>query len=155
MGEFLLGKQLPYIVLSFLSFLTLVAMAIGHFGLSIKGSAWALALAGVLYAFAMTGLGLLVSCFTRTQVAALVATAVICVVPAISFSGFVHPAATLEGPARVFGWLFPGQWFHNVNLGVFAKGQPFAAFATEYLVLFGFGLFFVAAARETLEKQER
>lgn len=154
-GEFLIGKQLPYVALSFLSFMTLVTMAILHFGLSIKGSALALAFAGVLYAFAMTGLGLLISSFTRTQVAALVATAVICVVPAISFSGFVHPAATLEGPAKIVGKLFPAQWFHNVNLGVFAKAQPFGAFAAEYLALFAFGFVFVAAARAALKKQEK
>ena len=154
-GEFLIGKQLPYIVLSFLSLSSLVAVAILHFGLSLKGSPLALAFAGLLYTFAMTGLGLLVSAFTRTQVAALVATAVICVVPAISFSGFLHPAATLEGPARVIGAFFPAQWFHNVNLGVFAKGQGLGTFALDYLVLFAFGVGFVAVARAALDKQER
>ncbi len=154
-GEFLLGKQLPYVLLSLLSFCTLVATAIVHFGLTIKGSAAALALAALLYTFAMTGLGLLVSSFTRTQVSALIATAVICAVPAISFSGFLHPAATLEGPARYFGMLFPAQWFHNVNLGVLAKGRTFGDFTTDYLVLFAFGFAFLLAARLTLQKQER
>jgi ribosome-dependent ATPase len=153
-SEFLMGKQLPYILVSFVSLVTLVVAGILHFGLTIKGSAPALVIAGLLYAFAMTGLGLLVSSFTRTQVAALVATAVICSVPAISFSGFLHPAETLEGPARIIGRLFPGQWFHNVNLGVFAKGQPFAAFTTEYLVLLAFGLTFIWIARSILDKQE-
>lgn len=154
-GEFLLGKQLPYVLLSLLSFWTLVATAIVHFGLTIKGSAAALALAALLYTFAMTGLGLLVSSFTRTQVSALIATAVICAVPAISFSGFLHPAATLEGPARYFGMLFPAQWFHNVNLGVLAKGRTFGDFTNDYLALFAFGFVFLLAARLTLQKQER
>ena len=154
-GEFLMGKQLPYIFISVASLFVLVIAATLHFGLSLKGSVLALATAGLLYAFAMTGIGLLVSSFTRTQVAALVATAVICSVPAISFSGFLHPTATLEGPAWIIGKLFPGQWFHNVNLGVFAKGLPFGAFTTEYLVLLSFGLTYLVAARLILAKQER
>jgi ribosome-dependent ATPase len=154
-GEFLIGKQLPYVLLSFLSFWSLVIVSILYFGLSIKGSAAALGLAALLYTFAMTALGLLVSSFTRTQVAALIATAVICAVPAISFSGFLHPAATLEGPARIFGMLFPAQWFHNVNLGVLAKGRAFDAFTADFLVLFAFGLILLLAARLTLRKQEQ
>ena len=154
-GEYLIGKQLPYIAIGFLSLVMLVLVAILHFGLSIRGSVLALAFAGLLYVFAMTGLGLLVSSFTRTQIAALIATAVISVVPAVSFSGYLYPAATLDGAARVMGHGFPALWFQNVSLGVFAKGLPFGAFAREYLVLFAFGIGFVLAARMVLRKQER
>jgi ribosome-dependent ATPase len=153
-GEFLLGKQAPYIVLGFASFLSMVALAYGLFGVTVKGSAAALTLAALLYVAAGTGLGILISTFVRSQVAAIIATAVICTVPAINFSGFLYPAATLEGAGRFIGMGFPSLWFQNVSLGAFTKGRDFAAFYPEYLILLAFALGYLALASKLLRKQE-
>jgi ribosome-dependent ATPase len=153
-GEFLLGKQAPYVVLGFASFLSMVALAYGLFGVTIKGSAAALALAALLYVAAGTGLGILISTFVRSQIAAIIATAVICTVPAINFSGFLYPAATLEGAGRFIGMGFPSLWFQNVSLGAFTKARDFAAFYPEYLILLAFGLGYLALASMLLRKQE-
>jgi ribosome-dependent ATPase len=153
LGEFIIGKQLPYIVLGLVSFLSLIAMAMFQFDLSIKGSAAALLLAGLLYVFATTALGLFISSFVRTQIAALIVAAVICVVPSVQFSGYLYPAATLEGFAYYMGHGFPALWFQNVNLGVFAKGQGFTTFFAEFIILFSFGVGFLVAARLILRKQ--
>ena len=99
-GEFLIGKQAPYVLVGFASFLSLVALAGFVFGVPVKGSAAALCSAALLYVFAATALGILISIFVRTQVAAIVATAIISTVPAINFSGYLYPAAALEGSGR-------------------------------------------------------
>ncbi|MCR6734111.1 MAG: ribosome-associated ATPase/putative transporter RbbA [Afipia sp.] len=153
-GEFLLGKQAPYVVLGFTSFLTFVIVAGLLFGVQVKGSAAALALAALLYVFAATALGILVSTFVRTQVAAIIGTTIFTVVPGSIFSGFIYPAAALEGPGRVLGMGFPSLWFQNVSLGTFAKARDFADFYPEYLILFAFGLGFLLAASLLLRKQE-
>ncbi len=154
-GEFLVGKQLPYIVVSAASFLTLLLIAVLHFGLTVKGSLAGLLLAGLFYVFAMTAFGMLVSSFVSSQVAALVATAVICQVPALNFSGFLHPAGSLEGSGYVIGHSFPALYFQNVSIGMFAKASGFLDFSSEYAVLLGLGLLFLLAARLVLTKQER
>jgi ribosome-dependent ATPase len=77
------------------------------FDVTVKGSVTALVLGALLYVFAATALGTLVSCFVRSQVAAIIGTAIICTVPAVSFSGYLYPAATLEGAGRVIGMSFP------------------------------------------------
>jgi ribosome-dependent ATPase len=153
-GEFLLGKQAPYIVLGFASFLSLVIMVNLVFGVTVKGSAAALALGALLYVFAATALGTLVSTFVRTQVAAIIVTAIIITTPAINFSGYLYPVATLEGAGRIMGLSFPSLWFQNVSLGTFAKARDFAAFYPEYLILFAFGFGFLVAACLLLRKQE-
>src|SRR5205085_12516962 len=61
--EFLLGKQLPYVAVAFVQFVTLVALAVFLFGVPIKGSILTLALGGVLFVLASTGFGLLISVF--------------------------------------------------------------------------------------------
>jgi len=154
-AEFLLGKQIPYVIIGFVSFLTLIALAGLLFGVTVQGSWAALLLGGLLYVVATTGLGLFVSTFARTQVAAIVGAAILSTVPAINFSGFLYPVAAAEGGGRFLGLGFPALWFQKISLGAFAKARPFADFGLEFLVLFGFGVFYWALSSALLRKQER
>ncbi len=153
--EFIFGKLLPYVALSYLGFLALVGLSVFHFGLAIKGSAAALLLAGLLYVFSTTALGMFASCFATTQIAATIAAVVICVVPSFQFSGYLYPSASLNGFAYVAGHGFPALWFQNVSIGVFAKERGFFVFLPEFAILFGFGILFLLGARLFLRKQER
>ncbi|OYQ35993.1 multidrug ABC transporter ATP-binding protein [Niveispirillum lacus] len=153
-GEFLIGKQAPYILIGFASFLIMLIVTWLLFAVPVKGSLAALCLGVVLYIVAGTGLGLLISTFVRTQVAAIALTAILCTVPAVNFSGFLYPAATLEGGARLFGLSFPSLWFQTISLGSFAKARGFAAFHLEFTMLALFALLFLGAACLLLNKQE-
>ncbi|MBD5603436.1 ABC transporter permease, partial [Citrobacter freundii] len=86
-SEFLLGKQLPYIVLGMLNFLLLCALSVFVFGVPHKGSFLTLTLAALLYVTIATGLGLLISTFMKSQIAAIFGTAIITLIPATQFSG--------------------------------------------------------------------
>ncbi|SNS70687.1 MULTISPECIES: ribosome-associated ATPase/putative transporter RbbA [unclassified Azospirillum] len=152
--EFLLGKQMPYVVIGFVSLLILVATTVLLFGVMVNGSLAGLLLGGALYIMAATGLGLLVSTFVRTQVAAILVTAIISVVPAINFSGFLYPASTLEGGAALIGRAFPSLWFQTISLGAFAKARDFSALHLEFVMLGLFALGFMTAASLLLRKQE-
>jgi ribosome-dependent ATPase len=153
-AEFLIGKQGPYVLVGFTSFVSLVAFAVFVFGVPVKGSLPALFLAGALYVFATTALGILISVFVRTQVAAIVVTAIVSTVPAINFSGYLYPTAGLDASGRLIGMSFPSLWFQNVGLGTIAKGRDFAVFYPEFLVLFALGFGYLAAASLLLRKQE-
>ena len=124
--EFLLGKQIPYIGLAIVSFLLLTAMAIAVFGVPLKGSFLVLAAAGLLYVTAATAFGLLISAFVRSQVAALIGTAVLSILPAVQFSGLVEPVSSLAGPGRFMGEVFPTTHFLTIARGTFSKGLGFA-----------------------------
>ncbi len=153
-AEFLIGKQGPYVLVGFASFVSLVLFAVFVFGVPVKGSLLALLLAGALYVFATTALGILISVFVRTQVAAIVVTAIISTVPAINFSGYLYPTAGLDASGRLIGMSFPSLWFQNVGLGTITKARDFAVFYPEFLVLFAFGFGYLAAASLLLRKQE-
>jgi ribosome-dependent ATPase len=55
-------------------------------------------LAALLYVTIATGLGLLISTFMKSQIAAIFGTAIITLIPATQFSGMIDPVASLEGP---------------------------------------------------------
>ncbi len=154
-GEFLIGKQLPYLLIGFIAFLLLAGLAAPVFGLLPKGSLAALALGALLYVGASTSFGLLVSAFVRTQVAAIFAASILCMIPTVNFSGLLYPTSTLEGTGRIFGMLFPASWFQTVSLGVFDKGLDFAHFLPQFAALAGFFLGFLGLARLLVRKQER
>jgi ribosome-dependent ATPase len=152
--EFLLGKQLPYVAIGFASFLTLLLVAIYLFGVPVKGSFAAL-LAGVfVYIGAATAFGLLISCFTSTQIAAIFTTTILTLVIGINFSGLLVPFSSLSGAALWIGLGFPSGWFTQISLGTFTKALGFGELWPDLLVLVVFALGFVAAATLILRKQE-
>ena len=153
--EFLLGKQLPYVGLAMLSYLILLNLTLFLFDVPLKGSLVALTLGALLFVFATTGLGLLMSTFMRTQIAAVFGTAIASVIPTILFSGMFSPVASLTGPGRVFGPGFPSAWFHHVSIGSFTKGLAPAALWPDYLALVGFGLGFLVLGRLLLRTRAR
>ncbi len=152
-SEYLLGKQLPYVAIGMLSYLSLLLLAGGILGVVPKGSLLALSVAAFVYVFAATAFGLLVSAFVSTQVAAIFGTAIVTAMTAAHYSGFLIPASSLEGPGRIMGLSFPALWFQTISLGVFAKGLDVWAFKAEILALLGFALAFLVLARLLIRKQ--
>jgi len=153
--EFLAGKQLPYIVVAMVSFLLLLLLAIFLFGVPVKGSLATLALGTLLYVTATTGFGQLVSTFTRTQVAAVFATAILSIVPAVNFSGLMVPVSSLAGGARLFGLGFPSSWYQPISSGVFTKGLGLSVLWLNLVMLAIFAVVFHIIAQLLLRKQER
>jgi ribosome-dependent ATPase len=120
--EYLLGKQLPYVGIGMLNFLILTIMALVVFNVPIKGSFLMLTLCTLLYLMATTGIGMVTSTFTGSQVAAVFVTAIITIVPTIQFSGLLQPVSTLEGNAARVGSIWPATYYMHSSLGAFTKG---------------------------------
>ena len=153
--EFMLGKQLPYVVISMVSYLGLIVLAIFVFGVPIKGDFLLLTLGTFLYVFATTGLGFLMSVFTKTQIAALGGTAIATLLPTISFSGMINPVSSLDGVAYFIGSIFPATYFINISRGTFSKDIGFAGHSFDLFALFLGALCIAALSLLTLKKQEQ
>ena len=152
--EFLLGKQLPYVAIALVSFVTLLLLALFLFRVPVKGSMATLFLGVGIYLCATTGLGLLISSFTKTQVAAIFGTAILTILPAQNFSGLTVPMSSLSGSARAIGLGFPAGWFQQISVGTFTKGLGMGDLWPDILILAGFVVVYFAAAAVALRKQE-
>ena len=119
--EFLLGKQLPYIVLGMFNFFLLCLLSVWVFGVSFKGSFLTLTLAAFLYITIATGFGLLISCFMKSQIAAIFGTSIATLIPATQFSGMIDPVSSLEGVGRWIGNIYPTSHFLTITRGTFSK----------------------------------
>ena len=153
--QFLIGKQIPYILLSFFSYLILVLAAIFVFEVPIKGSILAMFLGTLLAICASTAFGLLISSFVKTQIAGIFATAILMIMPTINFSGMLVPVANLDLNFQIMGKLFPGAWYQIISLGGFTKGLGFRDFIDNYLALIIIYLVYLSLAMLFLKKQEK
>ena len=153
--EFLLGKQLPYIIVALISFVLLVIQSQLMFHVPIKGSLLALSFGVFLYVIATTGFGLLISTFTSTQIAALCGTAILTILPTVSFSGLTTPVAALEGASYWIGQFFPASYFLVISRGVFTKALGFADLIPQFVALAAFIPVLTLASVALLRKQEK
>jgi len=154
-AEFMLGKQLPYIVIAMFNFLLLALCAVTLFDVPVKGDFITLTLATLVYVVFSTGFGLFSSIFTRSQIAAMVFTLIACMLPAIKFAGMIDPVSSLEGMGRVIGEIYPVSHYITISRGVFSKALGmtdlhafFLPMALASLVILGLSIAF-------LKKQER
>ena len=153
--EFLLGKQLPYVIISMISFFILVSFSIVIFGVPLKGSFFTLSLAALLYIICTTGIGLLMSSFAKTQIAALAGTAIFTLLPTVQFAGLKDPVSSLEGIGKFIGDFFPVTYFINVSRGVFSKNVSFAELHLEFFALGTSAIVITMLSLLVLKKQEK
>jgi ribosome-dependent ATPase len=125
------------------------------FGVPLTGSFATLLLAAVLYAVSATGMGLLASSVTRSQIAAMFFAMIGTLIPAVQFAGMMDPVSSLEGGARLVGEVYPATHMFTISRGVFSKalsfgdlGQPLLALAASVPVI-------MAVAILLLKKQEK
>lgn len=133
--EFLFGKQLPYIGLAFLNFLMLTAFAVFIFQVPFTGSFPTYALAALLYVTIATGMGLVLSTFMNSQIAAIFGTALLTLIPAVQYSGIIDPVSSLQGAGAFIGKIYPATYFVTISRGVFSKALGFADLAGSFLPL--------------------
>ena len=153
--EFLLGKQLPYVALAVMNFLLMTLLSVTVFGVPVKGSFTTLLLAAVVFSFCSTGLGLLASSVTKSQIAAMFFAMIGTVMPAMQFSGMNDPVSSLQGGARMLGQIYPATHMIDVSRGVFNKALHFADLGASLIPMLIAAPLIVGASILLLRKQER
>ena len=137
-----------------IAFFALLLIAIFIFRVPPKGPFLVLLLGTIVYVVATVGFGVLISSFTRTQVAAVFATAILSIVPAVNFSGMLAPVSSLSGGARVIGLSFPSSWYQQISVGVFAKALGIVDLWRDIAAIALIALVFLVISLALLRKQE-
>ncbi|WP_126979454.1 ribosome-associated ATPase/putative transporter RbbA [Frigidibacter oleivorans] len=153
--EFLLGKQMPYVLVAMVNLLLLVAFARYGFGVAFTGSFAAYLLGAFLYVIATTALGLLLSSVMDSQIAAIFGTVLATMVPASQFSGLIDPVTSLQGIGAFIGRIYPTTYFISISRGAFSKGLGVPDLARDFLPLLIAIPVLLALAAAGLRKQAR
>ena len=154
-SEFLLGKQLPYVGLAMLNFLLMTLLAVTVFGVPVTGSFLTLATASLLFCFISTGMGLLASALTRSQIAAMFIAMVGTLMPAMQYGGMIDPVSSLKGSGRIIGEIYPANHIFTISRGVFNKALGFNDLSASFWPLVLAIPVILGLAIALLKKQER
>ncbi|MBQ6351737.1 MAG: ABC transporter ATP-binding protein/permease, partial [Lentisphaeria bacterium] len=146
-SEFLLGKQLPYVLFAFASSILLILMAVFLFDVPLKGSLPLLLASLFVYCVLSTGLGMLCSSVTRSQIAVIFLAMILTILPAVQLCGLINPVSTKLDVDGIVGHIYPTTYMLLISRGVFNKGLniselygPFLIMAAEIVVVCGIGI---------------
>ena len=119
--EFILGKTVPFALISFADVIVVTAIGVFWFDVPIRGNLGLLFLGTALHLLTILGIGLLISTVSRTQQQAMMTTFFF-FMPAILLSGFLFPIANMPWVVQWFTYLNPMRYFLVILRGVFLKG---------------------------------
>ena len=153
--EFMVGKQLPYVLFALMSGVMLVTIAVTVFDVPLKGSIMVMAVALILYSMCATAIGLLASAATRSQIAVIFMTMLGTMIPAVQFCGMIDPVSSQEGMGRIIGTLYPTSYMLLISRGVFNKALGFADLPLELIALAIAAPLITGCGVMLLKKQEK
>jgi ABC-2 type transport system permease protein len=137
--ELVLGKLVPYLVLTFVEFCTIALLMRVAFFVPINGSFWTLLGLALPFVLAMLGLGLMISTRAASREAAS-QMAMGTVLPSVFLSGYVFP---IDSMPTFFWWLaqlIPTTWLVDAARGVILRGAGWAELWFHAVVLWGMAL---------------
>ncbi|MCX7987331.1 MAG: ABC transporter permease [Bacteroidales bacterium] len=142
----IVGKVLPYVLLSLLNATAILLMSYFVFQLPVKGSLFLLMLECLLYILLALSIGILISSSTNSQLIAMMVSLVGLMLPTILLSGFIFP---IENMPRILQWLcsiLPPKYFIIIIKGIMIKGVGLQYIWFETLMLILFTLLFLGLA---------
>jgi ABC-2 type transport system permease protein len=141
--QIILGKVIPYFVLSFIDVIMILLLSWLVFKLPVKGSLILLLAETMLYIFMSLSIGILISTVSKTMQQAIFISFVGMMLPTILLSGFIFP---IENMPTGYAWvsaLLPPQYFILIIKNIMIKGTGFLYIWKETLILITFTLAFI------------
>jgi ABC-2 type transport system permease protein len=134
-AQIIIGKVVPYFLLSFINVVTIITVASLVFGVPCRGSILLLLLESLLYIVTALSLGIFISSITSSQQVAMMIALGGLLLPTILLSGFIFPIASMPLPLRVISNLIPARWYLIIVRSIMLKGAGFSYIWKETLVL--------------------
>lgn len=139
----ILGKVLPYLLLSFVNVVTVLLLARYVFGVPFNGSYGLFFLEALLFVVTALSLGIMISTIADNQQTAMMISLAGLMLPVIILSGFVFPISSMPPFLQVLSHIVPAKWFLIIIKGIMLKGVGLDYIWKETLVLAGMAVFFV------------
>jgi len=133
--ELLLGKLFPYLIIAIVNFATTFLLAVYLFNVPFRGNFLLLSIATILYVIGTCGLGLMISVLVNTQVAAILITMVITVLPSFLYTGFFVPLSTASWSVWILGRFVSATYYLDILRGIFLKGTGWSVHWPSILML--------------------
>ena len=147
--EIIMGKMLPYLVLTLIDCLMVAMMGVVVFSVPFAGSLTLFAGTALVFAVAGLSIGLLASVVASNQVLANQIVILTTMLPSLMLSGFMFPIKSMPGWLQVVTYALPARYFVTICRGIMLKAQPAENLVrpTVFLIVFGAVLLSLAVVR--------
>jgi ABC-2 type transport system permease protein len=152
-GSFIVGKSIPYFVVSLISALGIIIVAMALFQLPMRGSWAALLLALSLFLVGALALGLFISSISESQQVAFQLALLASFLPTLMLSGFIFPIASMPAALRAVTYAVPARYFLTALRGIVLKGAGVETFWIELVALALYAALMLALASVRLRRQ--
>lgn len=150
--ELILGKTLPYLVMSILSTYFILTMGYLLFGASVVGNHLMLFFVVFVFLIGGLGLGLMISSVAENQAVAFLMATFVSVLPTILLSGFMFPIDSMAPLLQYISLILPARHFLKILREIIIKGSGVEAYWRELLGLIIFAVFIINVSRRRLAK---
>ncbi len=133
----ILSKTIPYFVLSCVNLTTVLLLSVYVLHVPIVGNLFWLIVVSLLFIFVSLSLGLLISTITQTQVAAMLASGLILMMPTMLLSGMIFPIESMPGILQAISACIPARWYIQAVRKLMIQGVNVTYVLTEISILLG------------------
>jgi ABC-2 type transport system permease protein len=151
--QLIVGKLLPYGLIGVIDVFIVVGIAVGWFGVPLRGSLTLLVALTMLLLLNTLGLGLLTSTVVRTQQQAMMTAAFVLMLPQIYLSGLLFPIENMPEAFQSVTYAVPLRYYAQILRGIFLKGAGIETLWPQATVLAAFGVTFLALASLRFRKR--
>jgi ABC-2 type transport system permease protein len=124
--EVVFGKAIPYIAIVFINYLMIFTLSVLLFKVRFTGSFLLLSAGALLYIASTVGLGLCISVLSRSQIAAMLLSFIVIMLPSFMFSGFMAPITSMDATGQFISRFIPASYFMGMVRGIYLKGLGFS-----------------------------
>ncbi len=132
--ELVIGKILPYVVVSFFDLVEIILAGVFLFDMPMRGNVLLLALTALLFLTTTLGQGLFISTVAKSQMEAIMLTMLV-TLPAIFLSGFLFPLEAMPAWLQALSYAIPLRYMLVIIRAIVLKGAGLEAFSTQILTL--------------------
>ncbi|MFZ4463983.1 MAG: ABC transporter permease [Bacteroidales bacterium] len=141
--QIIVGKVIPYVLLSFINAIVILVLAFSVFGMPVNGSIVLLLLQAMLFIIMALSMGIFISTVSKNQQQAMLLSMFALMLPTILLSGFIFPIENMPLPLQIISNIMPSRWFIIIIKSIMIKGLGMAYVWKETLILLGMTLFFI------------
>ena len=151
--EFILGKTIPFMIISFAATLIILMVSFILFDVAVKGSLLLLLVITLIFLTGCLGLGLLISTVAETQQVAFMLAVILTMLPTFLLSGFVFPIRNMPVVIQAITYLIPARYFLVVLRSIILKGVGIEAIYTDVFFLIVFAAIVISISAARMKKQ--
>jgi ABC-2 type transport system permease protein len=140
----IVGKVLPYLVLSIVNVITILILAKFVFQVPFEGSYGLFFAESTLFILTALALGVFISSAANNQQTAMMVSLAGLLLPTVLLSGFIFPVESMPVPLQMVSHAIPAKWFLIIVRSIMLKGSEFMLIWKETLILVGITLFFIS-----------